>query len=90
MTRLATGPAEKPSAKYEKANKLASALAPKVHYTVDEKQKSILITDDGYEAAEDVLQVCFSDCTVAQLLLHVMGGSCGCTSAWLLVTTWHH
>lgn len=25
---------------------------------MDEKQKSILITDDGYEAAEDVLQVC--------------------------------
>ncbi len=33
------------------------ALAPKTHYTVDEKQKSILITDEGYEAAEDVLGV---------------------------------
>ena len=41
----------------EKASKLAKALAPEVHYTVDEKQKSILITEDGYEAAEDVLQV---------------------------------
>ena len=29
-----------------------------LHYTVDEKQKSILITEEGYEAAEDVLQVC--------------------------------
>lgn len=28
-----------------------------LHYTVDEKQKSILITEDGYEAAEDVLEV---------------------------------
>jgi hypothetical protein len=28
-----------------------------LHYTVDEKQKTILITDDGYEAAEDVLGV---------------------------------
>lgn len=28
-----------------------------MHYTVDEKQKSILITEDGYEAAEDVLEV---------------------------------
>lgn len=54
---IISGPAEKPSQKYEKANKLAQALAPDVHYTVDEKQKSILITDDGYEAAEDVLQV---------------------------------
>ncbi len=51
------GPAEKPSEKYIKAAKLATALAPKTHYTVDEKQKSILITDDGYEAAEDVLGV---------------------------------
>lgn len=56
-TTAAAGPAEKPSQKYEKASKLAKALAPEVHYTVDEKQKSILITEDGYEAAEDVLQV---------------------------------
>ena len=28
-----------------------------LHYTIDEKQKAVLITDDGYEAAEDVLQV---------------------------------
>lgn len=27
------------------------------HYTVDEKQKSILITEEGYEAAEEVLEV---------------------------------
>ncbi len=57
MYSLSAGPAEKPSHKYEKANKLATALARDLHYTVDEKQKSILITDDGYEAAEDVLQV---------------------------------
>lgn len=56
------GTAEKPSEKYIKAAKLASALAPKVHYTVDEKQKSILITDDGYEAAEDVLEVWYLFC----------------------------
>lgn len=57
-----SGTAEKPSEKYIKAAKLASALAPKVHYTVDEKQKSILITDDGYEAAEDVLEVRYFSC----------------------------
>lgn len=28
-----------------------------MHYTVDEKQKNILLTEDGYEAAEEVLQV---------------------------------
>lgn len=57
IAAAAAGPAEKPSEKYQKASKLAKALAPVVHYTVDEKQKSILITEDGYEAAEDVLQV---------------------------------
>lgn len=32
-------------------------MARDVHYTVDEKQKSVLLTEDGYEAVEDVLQV---------------------------------
>ena len=42
------------------AAKLAAAMEKGLHYTVDEKQKAILITEDGYEAAEDVLQVCFA------------------------------
>jgi hypothetical protein len=36
---------------------VADALSRDVHYTVDEKQKSVLLTEDGYEAVEDVLQV---------------------------------
>jgi preprotein translocase subunit SecA len=28
-----------------------------VHYTVDEKQKSVQLTEEGYEAAEDLLNV---------------------------------
>ena len=39
------------------AAKIAEALTRDVHYTVDEKQKSVLLTEDGYEAVEDVLQV---------------------------------
>ena len=54
---IISGPADKPSDKYYRAAKLAGALARDVHYTVDEKQKSILFTEDGYEAAEDVLAV---------------------------------
>ena len=50
--------AERPSDKYYKAAKLATAMEKGLHYNVDEKQKSILITEDGYEAAEDVLEVC--------------------------------
>ena len=40
------------------AARLAGAMERDLHYTVDEKQKSVLITEEGYEAAEDVLQVC--------------------------------
>ena len=40
----------------EQAAQLAEALQKEFHYTVDEKQRSILLTEDGYEAAEDVLQ----------------------------------
>ena len=54
---IISGPAEQPSAKYIKAGKLATALAKDVHYTVDEKQRNVLLTEEGYEAAEDVLQV---------------------------------
>jgi preprotein translocase subunit SecA len=54
--RRNAGPAEKPSDKYYKAAQLADALSRDLHYTVDEKQKAVLITDDGYEAAEDVLE----------------------------------
>lgn len=54
---IISGPAEAPSAKYNKAFKLAGALARDVHYTVDEKQRNVLLTEEGYEAAEDVLQV---------------------------------
>lgn len=43
--------------RYYKAAKLAEALVREEHYTVDEKQKSVLMTEDGYEAAEDVLEV---------------------------------
>ncbi len=54
---IISGPAEKSSQKYRQAARLADAMEAGLHYTVDEKQKSILITEEGYEAAEDVLEV---------------------------------
>ncbi|KAL4443549.1 hypothetical protein ABPG75_011286 [Micractinium tetrahymenae] len=54
---IISGTADKPSDKYYKAAKIAGALARDVHYTVDEKQRNVLLTEEGYEAAEDVLQV---------------------------------
>lgn len=32
-------------------------MARDVHYTVDEKQRNVLLTEEGYEAAEDILDV---------------------------------
>jgi preprotein translocase subunit SecA len=43
--------------KYKKAEKIARAMVRYVHYTVDEKMRCIYITEEGYEAAEDILQV---------------------------------
>jgi preprotein translocase subunit SecA len=44
---IISGQADKPSDKYSKATKLAQALARDVHYTVDEKQRNVLLTEDG-------------------------------------------
>jgi preprotein translocase subunit SecA len=54
---IISGTSDKPSDKYYKAAKIADALTKDLHYTVDEKQRNVLLTEDGYEAVEDVLQV---------------------------------
>lgn len=54
---IISGTSDKPSDKYYKAAKIADALTKDIHYTVDEKQRNVLLTEDGYEAVEDVLQI---------------------------------
>ncbi|CAK9233356.1 unnamed protein product [Sphagnum troendelagicum] len=54
---IISGSAEKPSERYLKASKIASAFERDIHYTVDEKQKSVLLSEVGYEAAEEILAV---------------------------------
>ncbi|GBF93465.1 translocase subunit chloroplastic [Raphidocelis subcapitata] len=54
---IISGVSDQPSDKYYKSAKIADALSKDVHYTVDEKQRSVLLTEDGYEAVEEVLQV---------------------------------
>ncbi|MEO2192913.1 MAG: DEAD/DEAH box helicase, partial [bacterium] len=49
---IISGSAEKPSEKYIKADKISGVLVKDVHYTVDEKQRNVLLTEEGYEAAE--------------------------------------
>ena len=54
---IISGPAEKPSDRYYKAAKIALAFERDLHYTVDEKQKTVLLTEQGYEDAEEILAV---------------------------------
>ncbi|XP_074303697.1 protein translocase subunit SecA, chloroplastic [Silene latifolia] len=54
---IISGPAEKPSDRYYKAAKVAAAFESDIHYTVDEKQKTILLTEQGYQDAEEILGV---------------------------------
>ncbi|XP_068658653.1 protein translocase subunit SECA1, chloroplastic-like [Aristolochia californica] len=54
---IISGSAEQPSDRYYKAAKIAQAFERDIHYTVDEKQKTILLTEQGYEDAEEILDV---------------------------------
>ncbi|KAG8389629.1 hypothetical protein BUALT_Bualt02G0248900 [Buddleja alternifolia] len=54
---IISGPAEKPSDRYYKAARIATAFERDIHYTVDEKQKTVLLTEQGYADAEEILDV---------------------------------
>ncbi|XXG80353.1 hypothetical protein AAC387_Pa09g1250 [Persea americana] len=54
---IISGPADKPSDRYYKAAKIAAAFERDIHYTVDEKQKTVLLSEQGYEDAEEILGV---------------------------------
>ncbi|XP_019163192.1 PREDICTED: protein translocase subunit SecA, chloroplastic isoform X2 [Ipomoea nil] len=54
---IISGPAEKPSDRYYKAAKIAAAFEQDIHYTVDEKQKTVLLMEQGYADAEEILDV---------------------------------
>ncbi|KAJ6873201.1 hypothetical protein NC651_032156 [Populus alba x Populus x berolinensis] len=48
---------KKPSDRYYKAAKIATAFERDIHYTVDEKQKTVLLTEQGYGDTEEILDV---------------------------------
>ncbi|QDZ24222.1 subunit SecA of protein translocase [Chloropicon primus] len=54
---IISGQAEQPSSKYERSYQIAKALVEDTHYTVEEKRQTVLLTEEGYEAVESVLQV---------------------------------
>ncbi|XP_044975930.1 protein translocase subunit SECA1, chloroplastic isoform X3 [Hordeum vulgare subsp. vulgare] len=54
---IISGLAEKPSDRYYKAAKIAEAFERDIHYSVDEKQRNVLLTEQGYADAEEILDI---------------------------------
>ena len=54
---IISGPAEQSAEKYQIVNKVVSKLRPERDYTVDEKTKSAVLTDEGTDHVERMLDV---------------------------------
>ncbi|MBD3881361.1 preprotein translocase subunit SecA [Phormidium tenue FACHB-886] len=61
---IISGQVDRPSEKYTKAAQIANALVkkkneddPEGHYEVDEKQRNVILADEGFIAAEQMLEV---------------------------------
>ena len=54
---IISGQVDRPQEKYERAAELARQLETEVDYEVDEKARNVLLTDEGFEKAENLLQV---------------------------------
>ncbi|MDJ0735788.1 MAG: preprotein translocase subunit SecA [Nostocaceae cyanobacterium] len=54
---IISGQVERPTEKYTKAARIASALNKEDHYEVDEKARNVLLTDEGFAQAERLLEV---------------------------------
>ncbi|MGB3403316.1 MAG: preprotein translocase subunit SecA [Microcoleaceae cyanobacterium] len=52
---IISGQVERPSEKYIRAAQVAQALQPEDHYEVDEKARNVLLTDEGFAAAEELV-----------------------------------
>jgi preprotein translocase subunit SecA len=61
---IISGQVERPSEKYTRAAEVAAALQrkaneedPEGHYEVDEKQRNVILADEGFESSEKLLEV---------------------------------
>lgn len=54
---IISGQVERPNEKYQRATEVANFLQKETHYEVDEKQKNVILTDEGFESAENFLEV---------------------------------
>ncbi len=53
---IISGQVERPTEKYFKASEIAAQMVKDVDYEVDEKQRNVLMTDEGFEKAENLLE----------------------------------
>ncbi|ROQ92008.1 preprotein translocase subunit SecA [Desulfosoma caldarium] len=54
---IISGPAEKSTQLYVRVNRIIPHLKPEVHYTKDEKSRTVTLTEEGVAAAESLLGV---------------------------------
>ncbi|NJO57420.1 MAG: preprotein translocase subunit SecA [Richelia sp. RM2_1_2] len=54
---IISGQVERPTEKYVKASQIALALNKEEDYEVDEKARNVLLTDEGFQKAEQLLEV---------------------------------
>jgi preprotein translocase subunit SecA len=54
---IISGQVERPTEKYLRAAQIATALNKDEHYEVDEKARNVLLTDEGFAQAEQLLEV---------------------------------
>ncbi len=54
---IISGQVERPTEKYLKAAEIAVTLKKDEHYEVDEKARNVLLTDEGFAEAENLLEV---------------------------------
>jgi len=54
---IISGQVERPTEKYIRASQIAPQLEKEEHYEVDEKARSVILTDEGFAKAEELLGV---------------------------------
>lgn len=54
---IISGPSEESTEKYTLINKIIPELKPEVHFTMEEKSKTVSLTEDGNEKVEELLGV---------------------------------
>ncbi|HEY9826946.1 MAG TPA: preprotein translocase subunit SecA, partial [Stenomitos sp.] len=54
---IISGQVERPTEKYLEADRVAQGLRVEEHYEVDEKARNVILTDEGFIAAEQILGV---------------------------------